>query len=109
MNNRFMLSGGDQAELKKYLNSQVEIRGTLQSGNRMGSGGGSGSSATGGSGTGSASGTGSGSAAGSASGTGSGSSASGAGQSSGSGMQNAQMLRVTSVKQVAPSCSSENR
>jgi hypothetical protein len=90
-----MLSGGDQADLKKYLNSQVEIRGTLQGGNRTGS------SATG-SGTGSASGTGSGS------GTGTGSSASGTGSSQ-SGMQTAPTLRVTSVKQIAPSCSSENR
>ncbi|HVJ26893.1 MAG TPA: hypothetical protein VM493_05095 [Vicinamibacterales bacterium] len=102
MSNRFMLTGGDQADLKKYINSQVEIRGTLHGGNRMGSG--TGASATG-SGTGSGSGTGTGS--GSGSGTGSGSSASGTGSQS--GMQAAPTLRVTSVKQIAPSCSSENR
>lgn len=29
-NDRFLLIGGNQQELKKYLNSEVEIRGTLQ-------------------------------------------------------------------------------
>jgi len=91
--NRFMLSGGNPQELRQYINSQVEISGTLQPG-------------TGGTGMGT--GTGSGSATGTGTATGSGSATSGSG-AAGTMAADAQRLRVTSVKQIAASCSTDNR
>jgi hypothetical protein len=79
--NRFLLTGGDQQELKKYLNSEVEVRGTLQAADRS----------SGGTGTGTGTGTGS-------------ATSSSRSQSD----QNAQMLRVSSVKQTASTCSGGN-
>jgi hypothetical protein len=85
-NNRFLLTGGDQQDLKKYLNSEVEIRGTLQGSNRSGAG------------TGAAAGTGTGT------GTGTGAATSG---TRAQNDQNAQMLRVTSVTQKSATCAGE--
>lgn len=78
--NRFLLIGGSQADLKKYLNSEVEIRGTLQP--RTG-------------------------ADRPAAGTGTGT---GSAPKSTQGEMNAnlQRLRVTSVKQTAQTCSGGN-
>ena len=76
-NNRFVLIGGNQQELKQYLNSEVEIRGTLQPRSDSDRG----AAATG--------------------------SATGSAQRSPQGDVNAnlQRLRVTSVKQTAKTCS----
>jgi hypothetical protein len=81
--NRFILTGGNQSELKKYLNSEVEIRGTLQPRSDRGA------------------------AAGTGTGTGTGT---GAATSSAQKDEraNAQMLRVTSVKQTSPTCTGGN-
>jgi hypothetical protein len=81
MGNRYKLSGGDEDDLKKYLNSQVEIRGTLDAKGAM-----AGSSSAGSAG----------------SGTGTGSAGTRAGQSSSD--ENLPTLRVTSVRQVAETC-----
>jgi hypothetical protein len=89
--NRYLLIGGNQQNLKQYLNSQVEVQGRLdQSKGAMSSG----ASSTGTSSTGSGSGsTGSGSTSGS----------SAAGQET-SRMTDAQRLQVTSVRQIASTC-----
>jgi hypothetical protein len=102
----FRLQGGDSSDLQKYVNSRVEVTGTLQSATDRGSATGSG--ATGsptGSTAGSATGTGTGST-GSATGTGAatGSTASGATAGASASDRNVQTLRVTSVRQVAGSC-----
>jgi hypothetical protein len=90
--NRFMLMGGDQQQLRKYINSQVEIRGridqSMSGANRTGSA------------TGSAAGTGSTAGTGSATGT-------TARSGQGAMDQNAQHLRVTSVKQIAATCTDD--
>jgi hypothetical protein len=103
----YRLSGGDNSELQRLVNSRVEVMGTLQGDQRGGTGtsgtGAGTTSGTGATGTGTGStgtGTGStGSATGSAS-TGAGSSAGAAG-----GDRNMQTLRVSSVRQVSGSCS----
>jgi hypothetical protein len=82
MGNRYKLSGGDEDDLKKYLNSQVEIRGTLDAKDAM---------------------AGSSSAGSASSGTGTGSTGTRAGQSSSD--ENLPTLHVTSVRQVAETCS----
>jgi hypothetical protein len=89
--NKFLLTGGNQQELKKYLNSEVEIRGTLQP--RSGAD-------RSGAGTGTATGTGTGTGSGTGTGTGS-----ATGQSH--SQADAQMLRVTSVKQTSPTCTGQ--
>jgi hypothetical protein len=99
-----MLMGGQQSDLQKYVNSRVEVRGTIDQ-----TGSGSGSSSTAGtSPTGTAA-TGTGATGTSATGTGStgsatGSTASGTGASASGPMQH---LRVTSVRQLASSCSGQ--
>ena len=78
MNNKFLLMGGNQQDLEQYLNSEVEIRGTLQkqsASNRTG-----------------------------ATGTGTGSMASGQSKTH----ENVPSIRVTSVKQTAKTCTSGN-
>lgn len=82
---KFKLTGGNQQELRQYVNSQVEIRGTLRQG-----GASSGGTGTSGSGTGSGYGTGS-------------------QQKEQSGMSDVKTLRVTSVKQISPNCSGGDR
>ncbi len=71
---KFLLTGGNQTELKKYLNSEVEVKGTLQPRSDRG--------------------------------------AAATGSATSSAQKNeradAQMLRVTSVKQTSPTCSSGN-
>ena len=86
-NEKFLLVGGNQQELKKYLNSQVEIRGTLQPRSSSDRGAAAGTGAAG---------TGTGSATGQAS------------RQSQSEMANVQRLRVTSVKQTSPTCTAGN-
>lgn len=93
----FALVGGQQSELQGYVNSKVEIRGTLDSSASSSSA--SGSSTTGATGS-----TATGSTAGTAP---TGATASGTGSMS--GMSHAgdhQQLRVTSVRQLASSCDS---
>ena len=78
MNNKFLLMGGNQQDLEQYLNSEVEIRGTLQkqsASNRTG-----------------------------ATGAGTGSMASGQSKTH----ENVPSIRVTSVKQTAKTCTSGN-
>ena len=75
MDNKFKLIGGDEDDLKKYVNTKVEIRGTLEKSSMPSSG--------------------------AATGTGTGA----AGSRPQSGDQNLPGLRVTSVRQVAQSCS----
>lgn len=91
----YSLVGGQQSELQGFLNSKVEIRGTLdQSAHSSGSGtpaSGAGSTATG---TGSTA-------------TGTGSTASGTGASMSGMAHDQQQLRVTSVRQLASSCSGQ--
>lgn len=82
--NRFLLVGGTQQNLKQYLNSEVEVRGRLDQ-EKGGMSSGSASSGTTSSGT--------GSAAGSAT-----------GQSTSSQQSDAQKLHVTSVRQIASTC-----
>ena len=82
--NKFLLVGGTQQNLKQYLNSQVEVQGRLDT-SKSGTGA-----------TGTASGTGS-----TSSGTGTGSAT--AGQST-SRNADAQRLTVTSVRQIASTC-----
>ena len=79
--NKFKLTGGNQQELKEYVNSQVEIRGTLQRDADRSSG-----AATG-------------------TGTGTGSMA----QTQKKEDDNVQTIRVTSVKQVAKTCTGADR
>jgi hypothetical protein len=96
-----MLMGGQKSELQAYLNSKVEVTGTLDpASSGSGSATGTGATGTGATGTGA---TGTGTAAGTA---GTGSTATGTGASA-SGMGPMQHLRVTSVKQVASTCSGE--
>lgn len=73
---KFMLTGGNQQELRQYVNSQVEIRGTLQKSSAPG----------GGTGTGTGSGYGTGS------------------QKEQTGVSDVKTVRVTSVKQISPNC-----
>lgn len=84
---RVKLEGGDQSDLQKYLNSQVEIRGTMTGAEPSGAGSTSGSTISGATitGTGTAGSTGAGTAA--------------IGESAGP------TLRVNSVRQVTSSCS----
>ena len=84
----FRLQGGDSSDLQKYVNSKVEVTGTLASSSERGTSGAAGSA------TGAGTGTGTGSATGST--------ASGATSGMSGSMQ---ALRVTSVRQVAESCS----
>jgi hypothetical protein len=85
----FRLQGGSSSDMQKYVNSKVEVTGTLASGSERGT---------------------TGSATGSATGTGTGSSSTGSATGSTSssataGMSGSQTLRVTSVRQVSESCS----
>jgi hypothetical protein len=95
-NKTFSLVGGSPSQLQQYVDSKVEIRGTLDSNaNRSGAGstaGGTGSTAGG-----------TGSTAG-----GTGSTAGGTGSTM-TGMSHSanQQLRVTSVRQLASSCSGQ--
>jgi hypothetical protein len=100
MGTTYRLTGGNNEELQKYLNSKVEIRGTLQSGNQTGK--------TGATGTGTGAGTGTGTGSGTATTSGTSSSAGASGQRSQdrSGNENMQTLRVTSVTQIAATCES---
>jgi len=93
----YSLVGGDQSELRQYANSQVEIRGTLESNSSSSSGAGTGAAGAGGTG---ASSTGGGSMG--STGTGASPSTTGGGMASSSG---GQTLRVSSVRQVSASCS----
>lgn len=99
----FILAGGQPSELQRYVNSRVEVRGTLDKTAR------SGAYDSGSSMSGTASTTGSGSAATSSTGSGStsstGSTASSGGMIGGTAdVSKIQRLRVTSVRQVAGSC-----
>lgn len=72
----FRLQGGNSSDLQKYVNSKVEVTGTLASGTERGTTGGATGSATG-----------------------------SPSSSATAGMSGGQTLRVTSVRQVAESCS----
>lgn len=131
----FMLVGGQASELQRYMNSRVEVRGTIDSSasHNMGTMGSTGASNSGTYGAGNTAGstantspTGStagstattpsssnpssnpSSAAGSTGST-TGSTASSDSMDSGSSMAGGQTLHVTSVRQVAGSCSGSNR
>jgi hypothetical protein len=95
---KFLLTGGDQQDLRRYVNSEVEVRGTLakSSSSPYGSGSAAGTSSSTGSSTGTGSGSGTSTGSGSSSGMGSSSSMSG----------DHQTLRITSVRQVSSSCTS---
>ena len=89
----YRLTGGDTEDLQKYVNSKVEVTGTLQDSSRSSSGstGATGSPSTG-------------------AGAGTGTTGSAAGSSSSSMAGNMPQLRVTSVRQVSGSCTGgENR
>jgi hypothetical protein len=93
---KVQLIGGDQQDLQRYVNSQVEITGVLltNQSDRSRSGAGTG--------TGTASGTGTGT------GTGTGSATAGGASNRQSGMQqDVQRVRVTSVRQLSTSCSGQ--
>lgn len=96
----YRLIGGQKDELQKYVNSRVEVRGTLVSGGGSGAGSAAGVGVSTPAGTGS---TATGTAPG-ATGT-----ATGLMSSRGNADQPAQALRVTSVRQISGSCSAENR
>jgi hypothetical protein len=84
---KVQLVGGDNQDLQRYVNSRVEVRGTLmtnQDRNRAGAG------------TGTATGTGTG--------TGTGTATGGTSSNRQGGDQMAQRVRVTSVRQIATSC-----
>jgi len=91
----FVLSGGRQSELQRYVNSRVEITGTLDTSAGAGSGMSSGSGGS----TTSTSGTGSTAGSSTSSGGGMGSSGSMSGQTA------PQHLRVSSVRQLSSTCS----
>ena len=93
----YRLTGDETANLQQYVNSRVEVVGTVQENDRTGSASGS---AAGTGATGSATGTGTGAATGTGSTASSGSMAGGARAD-----RNAPALQVTSVRQVSPSCS----
>jgi hypothetical protein len=108
MGETYRLTGGTESELRQYANSQVEIRGTLESGGASSSRpggptgpGSTGSTTTGGS-TSSTGTTSGGSSNGTGAGTGSAAGATASSSMSGTG----QTLRVTSVRQIASICSS---
>jgi hypothetical protein len=104
MGSRFVLVGGEQQNLRQYVNSRVEVRGTID--HQAGS---SSTGATTGAATGSTSGTPTGAPAGSTTGAGAtaGSPESRTGQNSTESQ--GQKLRVVSVRQIASSCSADNR
>jgi hypothetical protein len=83
----YRLAGGEQQDLRQYVNNRVEVTGTLQGG----------ASAAG---SATASGTGAGSTSGSTSSS---------TRQGGMDHQNLPMLRVTSVRKIADSCSGDNR
>jgi hypothetical protein len=85
---RVKLEGGNQSDLKQYVNSQVEITGRMDHRSGGATSGGAGSTAGG-------------SGATSSSGAGSTSSAAGATAPGGASMPT---LHVSSVRQIAPSC-----
>jgi len=111
--NQYKLTGGSKDDLRRYVNSQVEITGKLENASSSSSGamGGSATGSTaGGSATGSATGsTAGGSATGSATGSTAGGSATGstAGGSASRGSDSGPTLHVDSVRQVSPSCSAQ--
>jgi hypothetical protein len=104
----YRLMAGAQQDLQQYANKRVEVRGTLEASRGSMSGGSTGTSATG---SGSATG-------GTATGSATGSTATGSTSAAGSmhsGQQgtmshaNLPTLRVTSVRQIAESCSGDSR
>jgi len=103
----YRLIGGQRDELQKYVNSRVEVRGTLVSGGRPGADSPAGIGASTPTGTGApTTGTPTGTAATGTAATGT---ATGSMSSRGNADQPAQALRVTSVRQIPGSCSAENR
>ena len=94
----YRLTGGNNDELQKYLNSRVEVKGTLQRGGNQGqnAGTGAGAGSSSATGTGTGTGTGSGAAAGVNQGS--------QGIQNRAGRGNMQTLRVTSVTQLSPTC-----
>lgn len=111
MGSRFMLVGGSQSDLRQYVNSRVEVRGTTDHQATSSGMGAPGAGATTGAPTGSTSGTTAGSATGSAAGTSAGATAGSPESRSGQNSTEAhgQKLHVTSVRQIASSCTADNR
>jgi len=93
---QYKLAGGSKDELRRYVNSQVEITGKIENASSSSSGA-TGSTSTGSTSTGST-------AGGSATGSTAGGSASG---SASRGSDSGPTLHVDSVRQVSPSCSAQ--